>query len=388
MVLSHFLDLSGAPYVLIDLVRHMVGAGLGEHLTFFTYPPADRGNLKRVVALGLKPKVLANPCLAPPLAQGDVVLLNTVGFHRDVLEEVLLATERGVVKALVWYIHEDDPERLFTPSETKRVRRLIQRGRLTMVVLARGAHERFRRHFGVDILREPYRFDLPAEHHLVRGPADFDELRFILPGSVGDGRKGQLVVLYALAAFYGKYYKDDPALYRDFNLTFVGLEESFLTQQIERHRGIHGDRLRCVGKVDRAGSLRLIREANVTICYSLRECLPLFVFEGMLAGHPILRNECSGVDEQLEDGRNGFLVRGDDFWHLVERFEQILNRRKTSNEQLAAMSRRSHDMALARREHGYDGIIGVVKGAFFDSDAAPRTLAVNVADSTSERRAG
>src|SRR5215831_17124420 len=34
IVLSHMLDLSGAPYVLMDLVKHMVYAGLREHLQF------------------------------------------------------------------------------------------------------------------------------------------------------------------------------------------------------------------------------------------------------------------------------------------------------------------------------------------------------------------
>ena len=44
-------------------------------------------------------------------------------------------------------------------------------------------------------------FDLPEVHHARRAPHDFDTLRFVLPGSFGDGRKGQLSVLYASLPF-------------------------------------------------------------------------------------------------------------------------------------------------------------------------------------------
>ena len=72
----------------------------------------------------------------------------------------------------------------------------------------------------------------------------------------------------------------------------------------------------------------------MTICYSVAEALPVFVFEGMLAGHALLRNECSGMEEQLEDGRNGFLLKSDDFWQMVGTIERILNRTSTSDVQL------------------------------------------------------
>lgn len=367
-VLSHQLDQSGAPFVLLDLLEHLCRAGLGEALQVESYPPTHPSNRARLRALGVPLRVLHPMDLPSPTRAGDVVLLNTVGFRAPVREALYEALERDELSLLVWYVHEDEPERLFTPSETRRVRRLVASGRMKLVVLARGAHERFQDHFGVEVVREPYRFELPRRYHKVRGPEDFETLRFVLSGSVADGRKGQLAVLYALATFHGKYDRAQPTRYRDYTLTFVGLEESFLAQQIERHRGIHGDRLRCIGKVGREESLRLIQEANVTICYSLRECLPLFVFEGMLAGHPVIRNECSGVDEQLEEGRNGFLARGDDFWHLVEVFETILNREKTSAEQLAAMSRRSHAMALAQGDRDYRAIISLIKTAFRDED--------------------
>src|SRR5262249_19582181 len=155
-------------------------------------------------------------------------------------------------------------------------------------------------------------------YHLVRDADDFETLRFIMPGTFLDGRKGQHAILYALAAFYRHYFEPRPASYREFSLTFVGVEEDWYSQQVVRHARILGDRLKIVPKITREPCLELIRQANVSVCYSLSETGPITIIEGMLAGHPILRNDCSGVDEQLEDGRNGFLLDSGDFWQVVE----------------------------------------------------------------------
>ena len=48
------------------------------------------------------------------------------------------------------------------------------------------------------------------------------------------------------------------------------------------------------------------------------------------ACHASLRNDCSGVDEQLEAGRNGYLLESEDFRQVVETFKRILNREATS----------------------------------------------------------
>ncbi len=137
-----------------------------------------------------------------------------------------------------------------------------------------------------------------------------------------------------------------------------------MSRQLERHANILGDRLICHPRVSRDRTLAIIRAANVTICYSLRESFGLFVIEGMIAGHPVLRNDCSGLEEQLEPGRNGFLLENDDFWQVVGTIERLLNRRKTTNEQLAAMSARLREIAARFRDHDYDGVVRSIESAF------------------------
>ncbi len=92
----------------------------------------------------------------------------------------------------------------------------------------------------------------------------------------------------------------------------------------------------------------------------------------MLAGHPLLRNECSGLEEQLEEGRNGFLLESGNFWQVVDTLERMLHRRKTTNEQLAAMSARSYEMALNQGQNNYDRLAGLIEACFRDSATSLR----------------
>lgn len=371
VVLSHRLDLSGAPYVLVDVLAHMVDQGLRNHIRLFTYQPVHVSNIEQLAALGLQTTLLPHADAVPPFVHGDVVLLNTTGFTPNVKHAIFSALERGVVKKLFWYVHEDLPERIFSASETAMIRRLCAEGKVVMSTQSRRACQRYEKHFGMEILLEPHRVDLPAEYHRIREPGDFETIRFIMPGTFQDGRKGQHAILYALADFYRRHFQPRPGDYREFSLTFVGVEDDWYSRQVVRHRRILGDRVIIHPKMPREACLDLIREANVTICYSQSETGPITVVEGMLAGHPILRNDCSGVDEQLEEGRNGFALDTEDFWQVVETFERILNREKTGNDQLAAMSARSHAIALTHRDNRYETLIGRIRSSFLGDERVP-----------------
>ena len=50
----------------------------------------------------------------------------------------------------------------------------------------------------------------------------------------------------------------------------------------------------------------------------------------------------------------------------------MLNRRKTSNEQLAAMSARSYEIALSQGQNNYDRLVGLIEACFRDSATALR----------------
>lgn len=351
---SHQLDMSGAPFIAIDMALDFKAAN--KNIEFYTYLPAHNENFAKLNKAGIKPHVLMNKDMVPHFIQGDTVILNTVAHSEVSKEAVFWAAESGVLKQVIWYLHEDDPELLFRPDEQKRIRKMLESGKMRILVPAHKIWKNYINYFETNksIILLPYKHAVPAEYKRVLKAEDFsDKLTFILPGTVSDGRKGQLPIFYALVQFYERYFKESPETYRNFELIFVGMTDDFLSRQILAHARALGDHFETHGKVTWTQNLDIVAKANITICYSIREALPLFVFEGMAAGHPILRNDSSGMEEQLFENKNGYLLDSNDYDQVITTFEKLLNKKKTSDATLAAMSAYSNKIALQQEENSY-----------------------------------
>jgi len=352
--ISHQLDMSGAPFIAIDMALDFQAAG--KPVEFYTGLPAHSDNLTKLNRAGIKPRVLMNKDMVPSFMPGDTVILNTVA-HSEAVKEVLLASaEHGGIKQLIWYLHEDDPELLFRRDEQERIKKMLKANQLKMLVPAQKIHKNYVAFFETEknIVLFPYRHVVPEKYHRTLPASAFDKkLSFILPGTVGDGRKGQLPIFYAFVQFYERFYKDNPQQYRDFELVLVGVSTDFLSRQLKAHASALKNHFTSHGIVTWTQDLEIVAKCNMTICYSIREALPLFVFEGMISGHPLLRNNSSGMEEQLKPGKNGFYLETDDYQQVVATLEQVLNKDKTSSEELATMSEVSYSIAKKQESNSY-----------------------------------
>lgn len=359
VVVSHQLNYSGAPYVLLDLLAAIREAGITTPIDFRTFLPVDKSIIGDLNRLGIRPKIYPQKNRGFTFAPGDTLLLNTVSHSFMLKDSAFRAAETGNLKKIIWYVHEDQPELLFTAVEKARIRKLLLSKKLVIFTLAHRCWENYKKFFETEegIFVEPYRFSLPEGNRKKRDAKDFETAKFILPGTINDARKGQPPVFYAFIDFFQTYYSKNPGHYRDFELTFVGAGNDFLSRQFEDHAPGLDSHFRLLPTVSRDESLRLIMESNLTICYSLREALPLFVYEGMLAGHPLLRNDCSGMEEQLEPGKNGWLLESKDYRSLIETIETVLNKKKTPNAALAAMSAESYRIAMEQSKNDYASLI-------------------------------
>jgi glycosyltransferase involved in cell wall biosynthesis len=364
IVLSHQLDLSGAPYVLLDLVSEIIkDPDMRKRLDFRTFNPVAKQNLKTLNTMGITPSIYLDKNGHFTFVDGDVVLLNSFAFSPSLVKSLLDAVDEGTVKKVVWYGHEATPKGFVHPAESKRIKRLLKADKLKIYALADNCQQVYISYFGTDtnIDKLPYRLDIPQEDFRQLREKDFEKLTFVLPGTVSDGRKGQMPVLYAFIDFYNRFYLGNEHLYRDFNLTMVGLGNDFLSEQIRRSGNSMGKHFTHHSKVSRDTNLAITRSANVTICYSLQEALPLFVYEGMAYGHPLLRNDCSGYKEQLIDGVNGYALSSDDYDGLVTSIERMLNKSTTSSKLLASMSAKSVEIASQACDKNYDLLIDALK---------------------------
>ena len=360
VVLSHQLDLSGAPFVLIDLLRQLKQARPKDKIDFYTFNPAHRDNIKALNELGIKPKIFLNRDITLEFGHGDVLLANTVHFSALVKESIYSALKDSKLKKLIWYTHEDNPGSWFSPAETRRIKNLLKQKKIIFFGAAQQLLNHYQQHFDdtSQIKLQPYKIVTDKKYHKLRKPADFHKITFILPGNTGDARKGQLPIFYAFIDFFNNYYKSNPKKYRDFKLIFIGLGNDLISKQILNHaqKGL-GKRFEHYGQISKDRYHDLLLKSNMTICYSVQESLPLFVFEGMTAGHPIMRNDSSGMEEQLRPGKNGFYLDSKDYKQVIETIEKVLNLRQTSSELLAKMSRASYDIAKDQENNTYKPMI-------------------------------
>jgi glycosyltransferase involved in cell wall biosynthesis len=365
--IAHQLDNSGAPQVLIDTVREFVNTHPKAPIEFHTFPAVDKQNLDALKQLGITAMIHQDRDIDFNFTKGDVVVLNTMNHSYKFKQELFKATKNQVVKKIIWCVHEDDPSFWITQeAEVKIIQNLLKKDLLSFYIPAIIARDNFRKFFGLtkNIKLQPNKFNIPEKFTQQRKPENFDNLKFILTGIPYDARKGHLPVFYAFLMFKKMYYDKTPDNYRNFELRFVGLIDNMMSKQVKNQAANLKQHFRYYPPLKHDETLAVINESNFTVCYSLSECLPIFVFEGMAAGHPIIRNQVSGFQEQLEEGKNGYYADENDFFKLVEVLEKVLNKNKTTNEELAKMSRVSFNKAMLQAEVSYQGSINDIWSSF------------------------
>ena len=350
IIVSHQLDNTGAPFVAMDLafdIQKQV-KNLGRKLKFIAFTPINIENVRELKKAGIEVEIYTDRNLWLNYNKGDIVILNSFGLSRAVTHSTIQAAKNNILDAFYWYGHEATPERFVDLDTRDEFVKLLESNKAKLYAVSKGSAEAYKEFFGTDKNTEVmnFRFDFPSDRFAVKDPEDFEKLDFIVTGAVSDGRKGQLPILYAFLNFYNNFYKKNPKAYRDFSLKFIGVDEAgYIKKQMEvSAKGLDG-KCEIVGQIPRAKVLDFVEEANMTICYSYHESMGIFVYEGMAFGHPIIRNDCYGQEEQLIDGGNGWAVRNDDYQTLCDAIEESLNLEKTSNDKLAKMSKVSEEIA-------------------------------------------
>ena len=165
-----------------------------------------------------------------------------------------------------------------------------------------------------------------------------------MSGKPTDGRKGHMVALAAFHEFMKAHYEPDPDTYRPFTLTLVGMTDDYISQQIRSIGStVLGERLKTVSSVPHDKALEITRDCNAVICCSFHETFPLYVVEGMCSGHIVLRTDAGGMEEQLDDGVNGFRIDSKNVRQFAGVLERVLNKKTMLDSRLQTMGRSSQE---------------------------------------------
>ena len=369
--LSHPIDGTGAPAILVRALEELAQR-FDPRQIHVVAPYIESPQLSRLDRLGIRiSNRSVRAALVPlqlQLRLDDFVLMNTVAVETEYQDAVLGALRSGRLAHAWWFIHEDTGQlkrfspRFLSPEFAHALGRFVEEGRLTILVPSKklkADYDALLQTSNVQSMLLP--FDVPTEYRKQRETSDYERIRFILSGAPGDGRKGHLLALAAFQHLLATRDTENTDEYREFDLTFVGIEDDYVSQQVVLiGNAVLGERLRLFPSVDHKRALELTREANVVICCSMSEACPLVVLEGMMMGHVVVRNECGGLEEQLQDGVNGFLIAGDD---SIEAFaavlEKVLSRSQTSEERLHEMGRASQDLSSPFSRRSYVATFGL-----------------------------
>jgi glycosyltransferase involved in cell wall biosynthesis len=355
--LSPPLNNSGAPLILMQVVREFASRYGPESVRLLAEPSvaaphehAEVGGVKVERAAEVLSPALVRLQLA--LRKDDFVLMNTAAISRRYLEVVLDLLQTGGLSHAYWYIHEDVDHLphhapfLLEPDARPTIGGLMTQGRLTILVPSKKVKAKYDGLFGNTKTRTlPFRV-LADTRHIAPLPADhYSSLRFLLSGKPTDGNKGHMVAMAAFHEFMKAHYEIDPEAYRPFTLTLVGMTDDYISKQIlSIGSTVLGERLRAFSAVSHDKSLEITRDCNAVICCSFNEALPLSVIEGMSRGHIVLRNDAGGMEEQLDEGVNGFRIDGTDIRQFAGVLARVLDKRTMADSRLQTMGRASQEL--------------------------------------------
>lgn len=357
---SHPIDHTGAPLVLLDIINDYA-KNINKKNINLVYPGGEKSLINVIYKLGiLTDKMvlgIGGRFIHAQLGiqKNDFVLLNTVAIYPNYRDYIFGLLERGKLKKAVWFIHEDMPEIRFDDlGLIERVKKLVSKGLIEIVVPSQQTAADYNEFFETDTVRAlTLRVSVPKKHKVVRSEEDFKTLRFVISGTPSDGRKGQLLAISAFSKFLNDH-KDEKDKYRDFSLDLISIgKDDYISRQIRSiGDGLLGGRISYYPKVSKNEAMEITAKCNITICCSLNETFALFVAEGMLMGHVLLRNQSSGHNEQILNGKNGYIVDSNNLDDFTKKIETLLNK-KLSDKKLLNMSKKSQDLATAFVEANY-----------------------------------
>ncbi len=355
---SHEISKTGAPLVLFDIIRQwQKDKDLPKDIAL-NYPHGARADSSLLESLRAE-GVNFSPVhmLEVHFNVGDVVVLNSTSQPDQLYHKIITGLQNNTIKHLYFYIHEDDERTTgATYKYQQKLRDLIVNDKVTVYAPSKGSVVNWKKHLGVNknIFSMPGKIPVSSGMLKPRPESDFDKINFVIAGS-REPRKGILNVIHALQAVDKFFLKNSPTQYRDFTLTVVGDNHNsdFYNGFLEKEASYFGDKIKLIGNTPHKEIYAILQNTNFTITYSLADSLSMVTFEGMAFGHPIIRSEASGQEEQLSIGKNGWLAHTTNWGELVDSIEEVLNKERTTNKDLARMSAESIKLARKNQSEQY-----------------------------------
>lgn len=346
-IFAHQLDFSGSPRIAIELGFDLASI-YPRDVAIYSFGDMETGVVRDLVLNQVKVEKINN--FEDVLNLESSIVINGLAFSHATFDQLIRNLKSFVTPPLI-LIHEDRPEMYLDSRRAILLGNAADLGLIRLISPSIGTQKNIQQFFNCSSVElSPYPIQKTE-----RIEFDYsDEIRMHLTGSTGDTRKNQLQAIDLIHQVLLISAKQ-PKKYRKIKLILVGInEESSVGRQIIKSAKILGDSVEIHSVLDFDSCTEIVKTCNAVMCLSEYEALPLFVSQGMGIGQIVMRNNCSGVDEQLLVGKNGILL---DYFsgysESIERILKLLDKDKTKDSKLISMSKKSHEMALKQMDKDY-----------------------------------
>jgi len=342
LIFVHQLDFSGSP-----LIAFRVARGINSKLLSLNLDKVEvysYGKIEQKLADELKNSGIAliriEKHQTPNINASDLVIVNGLA-QPEALVHKILKSSAVTEYAPIFLVHEDRPLKHLSKDILEKLGKSLDARMIKIVAPSIGTAESLRLVTqSLQVETRPY----PIDDYL--GPeVDFsDSLRIHLTGSTHDFRKNQQFALILVSIIYNRI-QSDPVRFRKIHLSLVGIDEKtaygkFIADSARSMKEF----VTIYPPMNKIDAEEIVSNCNAVICVSEYEALPLFVSESMAKGQIVLRNNCSGMEEQITDLQNGVLIKLEDVEKSAESIISLLDRSITSDESLKEMGLASRVM--------------------------------------------
>lgn len=343
----HQLDFSGSPKIAIELALKLASTD-SQDVVVYSFGEIQAEVVETLSAQGIRVERISN--IESSLHPESTIILNGLAFSDHVFDNLVSNVNMFDEPPLI-LVHEDRPEMYLDTKRAALLGNATDSGLLRLVTPSLGTQRNIQKYFqssSIEISSYPIEKTERIEFNYS------EKIRVHLTGSTGDTRKNQLQaidIIHQVLLIRSK----NPTKYREIKLILIGInEESQVGRQIIKNARILGSNVEIYPILDFQACQEIVKTCNAVMCLSEYESLPLFVSQGMGLGQIVLRNNCSGLDEQLAPGKNGILLDYfDSYTESIEKIINLLDKSKTQDSKLISMSKHSHIMAKKQMDKDY-----------------------------------
>lgn len=311
---AHETTWSGAPIQLFHLVAWLKRNGWDVAVAVPKPMTAESGPISlELLRIGVETFPVIDLSARPDMtelgglcARFDVVVANTLVMWAP----VRAANEQGI--PVLWYIHESLVAQHLI-AHISEIKPALGLADLLVMPTKRTAQLYTTL---IDRTVEVVPYGIPPVRVATAQPADDKFIRFLLLGSY-EPRKGQDLFLKAIGEL-------DASIQRNAIFRMAGrvLDHAFHEELMREAANF--PHVQLLGALSHEEALAASAAADVLVCASRDETMPIAILEAMSLGKAIVTTKVGGVAERLRDGVNALLVPAEDSRALAEALRRCL----------------------------------------------------------------